>query len=175
MRVSSDILNKVKSFDFLRHIKLEKNGRMRTRLLALQHLKEGKKIAEICSILKIARDRVRFWGKRFLDGGLDGLKEQPGRGRKSSISDEQKIEVEKYLDERAKSNIGGRLFGEDLVRFIYDRFQIKYSLSSTYNLIKELGFGWITSRSIHPKADLPSQEMFKKNLAKCRIGNIKSH
>ena len=74
--------SKVGDFDFLPLIKIEKNGRMRTRLLALQNLKEGKKVADICSHLKIARDRVRTWANRFLKNGTDGLLELAGRGRK---------------------------------------------------------------------------------------------
>ena len=39
----------VGSFDFLPYIKNESNGRMKIRILALQGLKEGKKIIDICS------------------------------------------------------------------------------------------------------------------------------
>lgn len=153
----------VGSFDFLPLIKTERNGRMRTRLLALQNLKEGKKVADICANLKIARDRVRAWSKRFLDRGIKGLHELPGRGRKSRISPQQKIAVAEFIEERAHSKEGGRVFGEDVMRFIEDSFGHKYSLTTTYNIMHELGFGWITSRSIHPKCDKAAQEDFKKN------------
>jgi len=156
----------VEAFDFLPHIKQETNARMRIRLLALQLLKEGKKVVEICSILKIAKVRIPIWVKRFLSQGIEGLKELSGRGRKPKISEQQKVEVAKFIEERSKSSTGGRLFGEDIIKFISDTFNQKYSLSSAYNIMHELGFSWITSRSIHPKADLKSQEMFKKNFSK---------
>jgi transposase len=175
MTLSHSFSSQIKDFNFLPLIKKEQNGRMRTRLLALQNLKEGQKITEICSNLKIARERVYVWAKRFIESGIEGLRDLPGRGRKPWITDEQKAEVAKFIDDKAKSNNGGRVFGEDIVRFVFESFNIKYSLSSAYELIHELGFSWITSRSIHPKADLPSQEMFKKNLAKCRICNTKKH
>jgi transposase len=155
----------VKAFNFMPHIKSEKNARMKTRLLALQNLKEGKNAVDICANLKIARDRVRTWCKRFLSHGIDGLRELPGRGRKPKISLEQKAELAKFIEARAKSNEGGRIFGEDVVRFIADKFNQKYSLTSAYNIMHKLGFGWITSRSIHPKCDKAAQEEFKKNLA----------
>lgn len=175
MTLSKSFSSSSKDFDFLPLIKIEKNGRMRTRFLALQNLKEGRTVTDICSHLKIARERIYVWVNRFLEHGIEGLKELSGRGRKSWISDEQKAEVAKFIEERSKSNNGGRLFGDDVASFIFDKFNIKYSSSSVYNLIHELGFNWITSRSIHSKTDLPSQEMFKKNLAKCRSSNTKRH
>lgn len=72
----------------------------------------------------------------------------------------------KFIEERSKSGKGGRLFGEDIVKFIKDNFNQTYSLSSAYNIMHELDFVWITSRSIHPKCDKEAQEEFKKNLAK---------
>ena len=163
MHLSKSFPVEVESFDFLPLIKNERNGRMRTRLLALQNLKEGKKVADICAHLKIARDRVRTWSKRFLEHGIDGLLELPGRGRKAKISPQQKIAVAEFIEERSHSREGGRVFGEDVVRFIADSFGHKYSLTTAYSIMHELGFGWITSRSIHPKCDKAAQEDFKKN------------
>jgi transposase len=165
MKLSKIFSSKIAGFDFLPHIKNEKNGRMRTRLLALQNLKEGKKVADICSHLKIARDRVRTWANRFLEGGIEGLFELAGRGRKPKISPQQKIAIAEFIEERSRSREGGRVFGEDVVKYIADSFGQKYSLSSAYLIMHELGFSWITSRSIHPKCDKNAQEEFKKNLA----------
>jgi transposase len=164
MSFVKDFPRLVGSFDFVSNIKKESNGRMRTRLLALQNLKEGKKVVDICSHLKIARDRVRAWAKRFVSDGVDGLRELPGRGRKSKLLEHQKIAVAEFIEEKAKSNTGGRIFGKDIVSFISTTFGKKYSETSAYNLMHELGFGWITSRSIHPRCDKTAQEDFKKNL-----------
>jgi len=160
--------SQVESFDFLPLIKSESDGRMRVRLLALQSLKEGKKIMDICSYFKVNRDRIRIWANKFLEHGIDGLKELSGRGRKPKISIEEKKEVAKFIEERSRSNKGGRVFGEDVVKFIYDNFKQSYSLSSVYDIIHDLNFAWITSRSIHPKCNKEAQEEFKKNLAKGR-------
>jgi transposase len=157
MRLTKKFPSQVESFDFLSCIKNESDGRMRTRLLALQSLKEGKKIKDICSYLKIYRDRIRTWADRFLKHGIEGLKDLPGRGTKSKISIEQKKEVAKFIEERSKSNKGGRVFGEDVVKFIKDNFNQEYCLSGAYNIMHELNFVWITSRSIHPKCNKESQ------------------
>jgi transposase len=153
------------SFDFLPHIKTEKNGRMRTRLTALQNLKEGRSVQDISQTLKIARSRIPVWAKRFLESGIDGLREQPGRGCKPKITAEQKKILANYVEERSSSNKGGRIFGQDIVTFISDNFGYKYTTSSAYNIMHELKFSWITSRSVHPKCDKDAQAEFKKNLA----------
>lgn len=156
------------SFDFLSLIRKETNGRMRTRLTALQNLKEGKSMVQTASHLKVARDRIRQWVRRFLANGVEGLKELPGRGRKPKISAEQKLEVAQFIEKRSRSSKGGRLFGEDVVNFIRERFNQTYTLSSAYSIMHELKFSWITSRSIHPKCNRLAQEDFKKNLGKSR-------
>jgi transposase len=114
---------------------------------------------------RLPRDRVRTWANRFLEGGIEGLFELAGRGRKPKISPQQKIAIAEFIEERSRSREGGRVFGEDVVKYIADSFGQKYSLSSAYLIMHELGFSWITSRSIHPKCDKNAQEEFKKNLA----------
>lgn len=166
MLLSKNFGKLTETFDFLPLIKTEKNGRMKTKLIALQNLKEGEKIVTIASLLKISRQIVYTWAERFLANGMDGLRERPGRGCKSKISAAQKQILADHIKERSSSNEGGRIFGQDVVTFIFDKFGYKYSTSSAYNIMHELKFSWITSRSIHPKCDQEAQEEFKKNLRK---------
>ncbi|WP_366113054.1 helix-turn-helix domain-containing protein [Bradyrhizobium sp.] len=46
---------------------------------------DGVSVTEAAACLKTAAKRVSTWSKRFERHGLDGLKDQPGRGRKPSI------------------------------------------------------------------------------------------
>lgn len=39
-------------------------------------------LAHISQKLGIKRDKIAKWGKRFLEMGIDGLDDKPGRGRK---------------------------------------------------------------------------------------------
>ena len=171
MRLSKTFPVQAEHFDFLPYIKREKNGRMRTRLLALQNLKEGKKMTELCEHLKVSRQRVRHWVNRFLELGISGLREMPGRGRKPRLCFEEKVMVSNFIEERSYSNEGGRLFGEDIVRFIKHNFGKEYSLSSAYRTMYELGFSWITSRSVHPQHDATAQKEFKKNFIESQRNN----
>jgi transposase len=169
MRLTEKFPSQVESFDFLSCIKNECNGRMRIRLLSLQSLKEGNKIKDICSYLKICRDRINIWASKFLEQGIEGLKELPGRGSKSKISLEEKKEVAKFIEEKSQSSQGGRVFADDVVKYIKDNFNQTYTRSAVYSIMHDLNFAWITSRSIHPKCNKEAQEEFKKNLAKSKL------
>ncbi|WP_041350349.1 helix-turn-helix domain-containing protein [Nitrosococcus watsonii] len=68
--------------DFVALARSELDGRVRLRLLALAHLKEGKSLREIGAMLKVHPKTVLKWLRRFRAGGIGGLAEQPGRGAK---------------------------------------------------------------------------------------------
>jgi transposase len=51
------------------------DGRVRLRLLALAHLKEGKSPREIGAMLKVHPKPVLKWLRRFRAGGIAGLAE----------------------------------------------------------------------------------------------------
>ena len=57
---------------------------------------------------------------------------------------------------------GGRLVGEDILRYIEGNFDVTYGLSNVYRLMAELNLSWITSRSKHPNQSQEAQETFKK-------------
>ena len=49
---------------------------MRTRILALAHIKDGANNYQAASYLKVSRRIVNEWVKGFNDGGIDALKEK---------------------------------------------------------------------------------------------------
>jgi transposase len=55
---------------------------------------QGKKQEEVASQLRCSSVKVAKWTSRFRREGLDGLRDKPGRGRKSSLEPEQ---VEKVV------------------------------------------------------------------------------
>lgn len=48
------------------------------------------------------------------------------------------------------------------VGVILDRFHHQFEHSYVYQLLKQLAFSWITSRSRHPKQSQAAQDEFKK-------------
>ncbi len=67
-------------FDFKSLITKETNGRMRVRLMALSHIKEGANNSQTARNLHISRRIVNEWVKRFYEHGLQGLIEEPRSG-----------------------------------------------------------------------------------------------
>ena len=72
-----ELQERLKPIDFNALIAKETNGRLRIRLLALSHIRDGANRAEAAQYLKVNRRMVNDWVKRFFNEGLDGLKEKP--------------------------------------------------------------------------------------------------
>jgi len=155
-------IHSIKEIDFERLIAREKNGRMRTRLLALAHIKDGANNTQAASYLKVSRRIVNDWVKRFNAGGIDALRERHRTGRRCSLSSEQLKQLTQYIDKNSIKPSGGRLKATMLSTYIEEEFGVQYRISNIYRLLHQLKFSWITSRSMHPKQSLEAQEDVKK-------------
>jgi len=145
--------------DFKSLIAKETNGRMRVRLMALSHIKEGANNSQTARNLHISRRIVNEWVKRFYEQGLEGLLEKPRSGR---LTKQQLAQLSEYVRNNSVKENGGRLKVQTVVTYIAQEFQVKYCVFNIYRLLHQLGFSWITSRSKHPKQSEEVQEDFKK-------------
>jgi transposase len=152
----------LESIDFKSLIAKETNGRMRVRLMALSHIKNGANNTQTARNLHISRRIVNDWVKRFYEQGLDGLKEKPRSGRPCSLNEQQLSQLSQYIHDNSIKPKGGRLKAQTLVAYITQEFKVDYSIDNIYRLLHQLGFSWITSRSRHPKQSDEVQEAFKK-------------
>lgn len=148
--------------DFKSLIAKETNGRMRVRLMALSHIKEGANNSQTARNLHISRRIVNDWLKSFYAQGLDGLKEKSRSGRPSRLNEVQLAKLSEYIRNNSIKESGGRLNAQVLVNYIAQEFNLNYCVSNVYRLLHQLGFSWITSRSRHPKQSDEIQENFKK-------------
>src|ERR1700752_2223965 len=64
---------------------------LRARIILLRS--QGKKEADVAKVVGASVNTVSLWSKRFESGGLDGLKDEKGRGRKSWLPPEQVRQV----------------------------------------------------------------------------------
>lgn len=67
------------------------------------HCSEGKRQEDVAAEVDVSVVSVNKWSQRFVAEGLDGLKDKPGRGRKSSIPPEV---VEKVLTKATQPPAG---------------------------------------------------------------------
>ena len=83
-----ELQERLKPIDFKALIAKETNGRLRIRLLALSHIRDGANRAEAAQYLKVNRRMVNDWVKRFFNEGLDGLKEKSRTGSPKKLTPE---------------------------------------------------------------------------------------
>jgi len=152
--------------DFFQLAKREPNPRTRIRLLALGHLKMGKSKKEVTEMFQIVLITLRRWVLKFIAKGVQGLQEQPGKGRKKKLSAEQEEEFRQQVEKLQTIRDGGRIRGQDIQVLLKEKFNVDHALPSVYHVLKRCGLSWISARSKHPKSDPIIQEDFKKNSKK---------
>ena len=148
--------------DFKALIAKETNARMRIRLLAIAHVKEGASRTQTAKYLKVSRGSVNKWVSLFLAHGIDGLREKVRSGRPTKLTEQQIEQFKQYVLKQSHKVDGGRLMAQDFSDYIYEQFSVKYSIWNIYRLLHALNFSWISSRSRHPKQSDEVQDAFKK-------------
>lgn len=166
MNTPEDARLKNTEVDFFELAKREPNPRTRIRFLALGHLKSGKRKQEVTEMFQIVLITLRRWVLRFIAQGIQGLKEQPGKGRKKKLSTEQEEEFRQQVEKMQILREGGRIRGQDIQVLLKEKFCVDHALPSVYHVLERCGLSWISARSKHPKSDPVIQEDFKKNSKK---------
>ena len=133
----------------------KRNGDVSWKLQAIISAKEHD-IKAVARIFGTSRVSLLTWIKRFEREGISGLSQQPGRGRKSILSKEEKEQVKDWIQGNPNITI------KELRLQIQSELGKEVSKSTAHNLIKELGFAYITPRPRHHKQDKLAQTEFKK-------------
>ena len=94
--------------------------------------------------------------------GIDALAIKISPGRPPKLSIQEKALLKDFVINNGAKAEGGRLVGEDILRYIEDNFNVTYGLRNVYRLMAELNLSWITSRSKHPNQSEETQETYKK-------------
>lgn len=159
----SNILEELQSYDFKQLARRSTHPRERIRLLAFAHLQEGKSVQEAADAVKVSRNTVHTWLRKFNKNILNGLKEQGGRGAKPKIPMSESEAFRHAVLELQKELSGGRIKGQDVLDMMKSKFGVTCTKRSAYNHLKRANLVWVSARSQHPNADPLKQEEFKKN------------
>ena len=157
-------------FPFLEYYKKHRSKKYISRCLACHYIQERMSYTKVAKIMKYSNQTIIEWVKTFNEGGIDLLLViRSGRGRKPRIGnkDEDKESFAQAVMSLQEERSGGRIIGQNIVDMIEEKYNQTYSISGVYKVLKRMGLSWVSSRSIHPKANLKQQEAFKKNLQKC--------
>jgi transposase len=162
----AEIIEGITQYNFDKLSKTQGNPRERKRYLAFAHINDGKSFTEAAAAVRIKLRTLMNWVKRFRVKGIDGLKDQPGRGAKSYLPPNERAAFRAAVLELQQKRSGGRVRGSDVLVLMKEKYNVEPTLSTVYNTLKRADLVWITGRSIHPKADAETQENFKKNSEK---------
>jgi len=167
-KTTFDIYECIKNFpsnDLKKMHRREKDGRMRTRLLALYHLKHDRELYDVADITLSDECSIRQWAKLYSEKGYNGLLEEDGRGRYKKLPAEKEDELRQEILALQQKREGGRIVGKDIKILLKEKYEVEYSLSSIYVLLDRLNLSWISSRSIHPKTSAEAIDSFKENFS----------
>ena len=134
-------------YDFALLAKTENHTRFRLRLLGLHNLQKGKGLRETAEALGVHELSVKKWVKRFCNNGLEGLREQKGRGNKSKLRADQQQAFREAILELQANRSGGRIRGSDVLNLMKEKLGIDCCLDTAYETLKRANFVWITARS----------------------------
>jgi len=144
--------------------RLERDGRVSARLLALANALEGIRREEAARLAGMTGQTLGDWVHRYNEAGVEGLKDRPRSGRPPRLGEGQqaalKALVLKGPDLKRDGCIAWRIRG--LCDLVERRFAVAYSESGMLRLLKGLDLSWQKARPIHPEADPKAQKRFKK-------------
>lgn len=157
-----DLLPKISDFDFAACYRVEPDGRIKMRLLALHHLQAGKNLTDVADMVLTTDKTLRNWLKLFIEFDYEGLIEKEGRGRRPRLPYDSEDAFRDALTAAQDETQGGSIDGKAVQQLLLDKFDCNYSLNGVYSLLDRLNIVWISGRSKHPKSSNEVQEIFKQ-------------
>jgi hypothetical protein len=107
---TNGLVEQIQGFDFFASYKVERDPRIKIKLLALHHLQVGKSIQDVSEITLYNPKSVKSWLEDFIEFDYEGLIESEGRGRKPRLvpEDEEKFKdvLCKLQDKKQGGSVG---------------------------------------------------------------------
>lgn len=139
------------------------------RLYAVYQVSLGKPSRVLEELYNTSFKQITNWVHQFEREGIEGLRDKPGRDRKSKLSEEQYERVRQVLLHETPENHGFNTVtwtGPLLMEYIKNEFGIHYKKAQIYNIIKSLGFTYQKGKGTYPESGRLSQERFSEALKK---------
>ena len=148
--------------DFQDQARHASDNRECIRLLGLRLLQKGLSETCVANLLDVHPQAVYKWLYRYKKGGVESIKDQGGRGRKNTLTNEQEQEFKNAVLNLQEQREGGRVVGRDIKKMLKDDFGIECANSTVYKLLHKVGLSWISGRTRHPESDPEEHKTFKK-------------
>jgi putative transposase len=110
---------------------------MYRKFVLIDAVKGGKKVSEVCEMLKISEPTGHRWLDNYNEKGPEGLyPKYNNSGKRSKLSDEQKVELAKILENEDNLTI------QRVHQIIQDRYNVDYTLRHLKNIMNDLEFNY---------------------------------
>jgi len=138
--------------------------RQARRILSIAMVLEGHPRQLAAQAGAMDRQTLRDWVHRYNAHGLAGLVDQPRSGRPARLTEAQRAEVARWVNDGPDLKADGvvRWRCIDLRARIASKFEVELHERSVGKLLDKLGFSSMSARPIHPKSEPEAQEIFKK-------------
>ena len=157
-------LEKVKN-EIQTYFNANEDARFVRRLDVVALICNGHALNYVAGLFGINSTTVQRWIHRLNESGLQGLKDKPGRGRRSQINDADRLKLKSDL-EKSPKDLGydqARWDGKLLSYHLKVQYRVELRVRQCQNLFKQLGFSLQRPRKMPTGADPEKQEAFKKN------------
>jgi transposase len=141
--------------------KNERNADRRSRLLALYHLRRGKRIQDVVEILNVSYRSVQHWVAWYRTGGLDEVLRRI-RGHNSSGGHRAYLTDQQQRALLAKVQLGDFRTVWDAVQWVKDRWGVRYTYKGMHDLLYRHDCRPKVPRPQSEKADAARQDAWKK-------------
>jgi transposase len=145
--------------------RLEGDGRVACRLLALANALDGMSRERAAQQAGMDRQTLRDWVIRFNADGVGGLRDRPRSGRPPFLDEGQMAAFKAIVLRGPDPERDGvsSWTAKDLCGLTLERFGMSYSENGMLDLLHGLGLSWQKTRPVHPQADAKAQKTFKKS------------
>jgi transposase len=164
MGAALSIRGDIAAEELRRLARLEDDGRVACRLIALANALDGMSRERAAKQAGMDRQTLRDWVIRFNVEGVEGLSDRPRSGRPPFLGEGQMAAFKALVLRGPSPERDGvsSWTAKDLSRIALDRFGVGYSENGMLDLLHGLGLSWQKTRPIHPQANLKAQQAFKK-------------
>jgi transposase len=139
------------------------------RLYAVYQVANGNSSRKLEELYQTSFKQITNWVHRFEKEGVEGLRDKPGRGRRSKLNESQLSQLKFITTEKTPIDFGyntSTWTGALLIDWIKNEYGVEYKKTQIYNLLHSLCLSHQKAKGNYPEADELGQEQFKDALKK---------
>jgi transposase len=140
--------------ELLHELRVERHAKYSDRIKTILLLDQGITYQSIALHLFLDEGTIRNYRKRYVEGGILGLVTDIHSGKRCHLSDKEKEQLSNYLQTKLCMDT------KEIVEFIKNKFDVRYSVSGVTALLHVLGFTYKKTKAVPGKANKEAQELF---------------